>query len=131
MSVVALLQLHGLALALAELGQDHHALYIFVFAIMQAVSLQGIQGVGGLNRLGETGCSVAKQSASGKPSRPCTCTWLQALAYQWLGRWYDEIDQDYKQAQDCYERAVALDDDDILASKTALCLYLTWLHTRF
>ena len=54
--------------------------------------------------------------------------WLQALAYQWLGRWYDEIDQDYKQAQECYERAVALDDDDIIASKTALCLCLKCLN---
>ena len=42
---------------------------------------------------------------------------LQALAYQWLGRWYEDIDQDYKQAQHCYERAVALDDDDIIAGK--------------
>lgn len=49
--------------------------------------------------------------------------WLQALAFQWLGRWYEEIDQDYQQAQHCYERAVALDDDDIIASKPALCLY--------
>ena len=53
-----------------------------------------------------------------KPIQLCTCIWLQALAYQWLGRWYDEIDQDYNQAQECYERAVALDDDDIIASKT-------------
>ena len=40
---------------------------------------------------------------------------LQALAYQWLGRWYEDIDQDFKQAQHCYERAVVLDDDDIIA----------------
>ena len=42
---------------------------------------------------------------------------LQHLAYQWLGRWYEEIDQDYKNAQHCYERAVALDDDDIIAGR--------------
>lgn len=48
----------------------------------------------------------------------CACM-LQALAYQWLGRWYEDIDQDYKQAQHCYERAVALDDDDLIASKHA------------
>ncbi|KAL3149277.1 Tetratricopeptide repeat protein 37, variant 2 [Trebouxia sp. C0010 RCD-2024] len=42
---------------------------------------------------------------------------VQALAFQWLGRWYEEIDQDYQQAQHCYERAVALDDDDIIASE--------------
>lgn len=47
---------------------------------------------------------------------------LQALAYQWLGRWYEDIDQDFKQAQHCYERAVVLDDDDIIAGK--LCLRL-------
>ena len=47
---------------------------------------------------------------------------LQALAYQWLGRWYEDIDQDFKQAQHCYERAVVLDDDDIIAGK--LCLWL-------
>ncbi|KAL0054928.1 hypothetical protein WJX82_004665 [Trebouxia sp. C0006] len=42
---------------------------------------------------------------------------IQALAYQWLGRWYEDIDQDYKQAQHCYERAVVLDDDDIIAAE--------------
>ena len=64
----------------------------------------------------------------GSSGKPWTSIWLQALAYQWLGRWYDEIDQDYKQAQDCYERAVALDDDDIIASKTALRSCLTGLN---
>lgn len=42
---------------------------------------------------------------------------IQALAYQWLGRWYEDIDQDFKQAQHCYERAVVLDDDDIIAAE--------------
>ena len=60
-------------------------------------------------------CFVVRQPLS---FRLCPWIWLQALAYQWLGRWYEEIDQDYKQAQDCYERAVALDDDDIIASKS-------------
>ena len=32
-----------------------------------------------------------------------------------LGRWYEDIDMDYKQAQHCYERAVTLDDDDVIA----------------
>lgn len=40
---------------------------------------------------------------------------LQALAYQWLGRWYEDIDLDYQKAQHCYERAVVLDDDDVIA----------------
>lgn len=42
---------------------------------------------------------------------------IQALAYQWLGRWYEDIDMDYKQAQHCYERAVTLDDDDVIAAE--------------
>lgn len=64
----------------------------------------------------------------------CASIWLQALAYQWLGRWYEEIDQDYKQAQHCYERAVALDDDDIIASKPVLrlcCRFALRLCCRF
>ena len=40
---------------------------------------------------------------------------MQALAYQWLGRWYEDIDLDYQKAQHCYERAVQIDDDDIIA----------------
>lgn len=120
MSVVALLQLQWLVRALAELGQDDLAFDVFVFSSMQALSLQGGARLG---RHDGIAYSITGRFLSG--SKPCICIWLQALAYQWLGRWYDEIDQDYKQAQDCYERAVALDDDDIIASKTALPLCLT------
>ena len=54
---------------------------------------------------------------------------IQALAYQWLGRWYEDIDQDYKQAQHCYERAVTLDEDDIIAGMHAItCMPLSCLQ---
>ncbi len=59
---------------------------------------------------------------------------MQALAYQWLGRWYEDIDQDFKQAQHCYERAVTLDDDDIIAGTLCLrgciCDAQAWHVTR-
>lgn len=46
------------------------------------------------------------------------CT-VQAVAYQWLGRWYEDVDLDYQKAQHCYERAIQIDDDDIIAGKIA------------
>ena len=47
---------------------------------------------------------------------------MQAIAYQWLGRWYEDIDLDYQKAQHCYERAIQIDDDDIIAGIAAVSL---------
>lgn len=54
---------------------------------------------------------------------------LQALAYQWLGRWYEDIDLDYQKAQHCYERAVVLDDDDIIAGMLTRCACNVSVHS--
>jgi superkiller protein 3 len=42
---------------------------------------------------------------------------VQGPAFQWLGRWYEEVDQNYLQAQRCYEQAMSLDPEDIIAAE--------------
>ena len=44
---------------------------------------------------------------------------MQALAFGWLGRWYEVVAQDFEKAQECYEKALMLDPKDSIAGKAS------------
>ena len=44
---------------------------------------------------------------------------MQALAFGWLGRWHEDVAQDFEKAQECYEKAITLDPKDSIAGEAS------------
>ena len=55
---------------------------------------------------------------------------MQALAFGWLGRWYEVVAQDFEKAQECYEKALTLDPKDCIAGETSCAQCRGWARSN-